>query len=77
MPPKKTTKQAEPAKQGTLHVEWFPAYGIRIKEMPHLVVIGRTEFDALQQLAKLGYYERRDNNTDYTMVFLNEPFEVD
>lgn len=79
MPPTKKTKakQDEPVKQGTLHVEWFPAYGIRIKEMPHLTVIGVTEFQAMSFLAQLGAKELRDSNTDYNMVFLNEPFEVD
>jgi hypothetical protein len=74
---KKTKAEQAELKKGTLHVEWFPAYGIRIKEMPHLVVIGKTEYEALQHLALLGYHQRRDNHTDYNMVFLNEPFEVD
>lgn len=77
MPQKKTKAERPELRTGTLHVEWFPAYGIRIKEMPHLVVIGKTEADALTHLAQLGYYQRRDNNTDYNMVFLNEPFEVE
>lgn len=78
MAPARKTKQSRPDLQsGTLHVEWFPAYGIRIREMPHVVVIGSTEVKALQYLAALGYNERRFHNTDYNMVFTNDVFETE
>ena len=78
MPPKKATKKAKPEVQtGTLHLEWFPAYGIRIREMPHVTVIAPTYEKALQHLATLGYDQRRNHNTDYDMVFVNEPFIIE
>lgn len=77
MAAKKTKTEKTETKTGILHLEWFPAYGVKIKEMPHLVVIGKTQEEALQNLATLGYQERRLNHTDYNMVFTNEPFEVD
>lgn len=78
MPPKKSKRLLNPElDEGTLHVEWFPAYGIRIREMPHITVVGADEAKALQSLAQLGFYERRDRGIDYNMVFLNEPFEVE
>lgn len=60
-----------------LHLEWFPAYGVRIRELPHIVVLGETEAKTLQYLATLGFYERRDRNIDYNMVFLNDVFETE
>lgn len=77
MPPKKTKTEKTELATGTLHLEWFPAYGVSVREMPHIKVVAPTYEQAMQYLALLGYNERRYNHTDYNMVFLNEPFEVE
>lgn len=76
MKKKSGPKQVEETK-GVLHAEWFPAYGVRFREIPHVVVIGATYGKAMQNLARFGYNQRRDHHVDYDIVFVNEPFEVD
>jgi hypothetical protein len=76
----KSTKNSSKAKvvsEARLHAKWFPAYGIRFKERPELVVLGSTEEEALKNLARFKFYELRDKHVDNKVEFVNEPFIID
>lgn len=78
MPPKKTTKaKSQPKETGTLRFEWFPVYGLRSPQFPWAYVTGKTPEEAMQRLAGFVSDQGRKDHKDYTIVFANEPFEID
>lgn len=78
MPTRKTTKKAEPLEEVEVHGEWFPVYGIRIREWPHIkYVTGSTPEDAMMNLAGTMANEGRRQEKKFRTTFLNEPFEIE
>lgn len=74
---RKTKTKAQPRGQARLSFEWFPVFGLRSPDFPHAYVTGKTPEEALAHLAGFVSDEGRRTSTDYTVVFANEPFEIE
>lgn len=78
MPAKKTSKQAGPLVEQEIHAEWFPVYGIRVEEWPHIKYItGGSEAEAITNFAASMAHEGKRQNKKFRATFTNEAFEID
>jgi hypothetical protein len=57
--------------------EWFPAFGLRCAAFPDVYLTGRTPEEAAIRLASYMADQSAKLHHDYTVVFDNEPFEID
>jgi hypothetical protein len=74
MPKKKSETQLS---QKPLRAEWVPAYGIKLQALPWLTILGRSEEEALRNLARFKFAQRRDHHIEYDIDFINEPFIIE
>ena len=75
MPPKKKT--SAPKVLTDLDVEWFPAYGLRFEALPHVVVYGKSEGEAIARLASFLSDEGRRRGVEYNAKFKNDVFVIE
>jgi hypothetical protein len=71
-------KDIEPLEPRSIHVEHFPAYGLRFKDEAyrHVTLYARSEKELKTHLEGWRFYQRRDLHRDYEVVFDNEPMDV-
>lgn len=78
MPPRKQTKKVQQERTAAvLEVEWRPVYGLFMKDFPYVFLVGKTPEEALTRLNGFKADQGAKLHHDYTVVFVNEPFEID
>jgi hypothetical protein len=73
----KKTKKVEERVPATTHAEYFPLYAIRLSAFPWITLSGKTPEEAAIRAANFVSEQGRKTGKDYTILFDNEPFDIE